>query len=353
MSVAASWRQELRDLCKEDPAALCDPVPSWNNMPVPPPTELQQKLLAAAAMVRERLDVQHPEGVPSRDKLFFASSFEQVNTKNTTTATDTHETTSQRRGFCNWLIPGHLMIGQYPGQNPLWDGPSAAAVESHLQRMTRDARISVFCSLQSETPAQDDHSAWEQLPSQSQPQQATPSCGQCFLQPESIRRQLPRPFCQYAPLVERYCADNSNHHAAETEAPVFLHSPLADLSVPESQEPLQHLLLQLLECMNRNLDHNEESAAAIYIHCWGGRGRAGLVGACLLTLLWPHLSAQTILEWVQTAYETRLGHDQLAEEFAHSPQTRPQRAYVRAFCHEYQQLFQQHYCSQLQQQHKE
>ena len=42
--------------------------------------------------------------------------------------------------------------------------------------------------------------------------------------------------------------------------------------------------------------------SALYLHCWGGRGRAGLVGACLLSLLRPELDGAAVLDTVQRAY---------------------------------------------------
>ena len=40
------------------------------------------------------------------------------------------------------------------------------------------------------------------------------------------------------------------------------------------------------------------------IHCWGGRGRAGLVGACLLVRAYG-ISAEEALKRVQTSFDTR------------------------------------------------
>lgn len=40
------------------------------------------------------------------------------------------------------------------------------------------------------------------------------------------------------------------------------------------------------------------------MHCWGGRGRAGLVGACLLAALYG-LGAEEALERVQRSFDTR------------------------------------------------
>ncbi len=42
----------------------------------------------------------------------------------------------------------------------------------------------------------------------------------------------------------------------------------------------------------------------IYAHCWGGRGRAGTLGACLLGYIYG-LSAEEALMRVQRAFDTR------------------------------------------------
>jgi hypothetical protein len=306
MSVTTAWNQNLRQICNNDDNYL-----RWSKANrterirfvskpcssiAMTPTKLQRKVLDAAEAVRETLS---SNAVPSPEELFFDSSFNK---------------SGHPRGFCNWLIPGVLMVGQYPGQNPLQDGPCAEAVASHLQRITR-AHVSVFCSLQGETPPQTMDECWEDH--------------KAYLKPE-FRQELPRPFVQYAPLARHYC---------KVVEPVFLHKPIEDLSVPESQEPLLKLLLQLLEHMRTSSE--KPQPVAVYVHCWGGLGRAGLIGACLLALIYPHLSSKQILQWVQTGYATRLGHEHLEEQYAYSPQTCPQRAFVETFVQEYQELYQQ------------
>lgn len=61
----------------------------------------------------------------------------------------------------------------------------------------------------------------------------------------------------------------------------------------------------------------------LYVHCWGGRGRAGTVGAVLLAKLYG-LSADEALERVQRAFDTR-------GENRKSPETDEQHAFVRRF----------------------
>lgn len=44
----------------------------------------------------------------------------------------------------------------------------------------------------------------------------------------------------------------------------------------------------------------------VYLHCWGGRGRAGTMAACVLISLYG-LSSQQALKHIQAAYDTRAG----------------------------------------------
>ena len=51
----------------------------------------------------------------------------------------------------------------------------------------------------------------------------------------------------------------------------------------------------------------------IYIHCWGGRGRAGTVGAATLSTMYG-LSAKESLERIQKAFDTRNDGNRLSPE---------------------------------------
>jgi len=208
---------------------------------------------------------------------------------------------SAQRGFCNWLIPQTIMIGQYPGMNPEFNGPSSKECQLHLQNMVQDAKISLFCCLQTEVPSQDDDIGWKS--------------GEVYLESEYARREFPRPFTRYGPLAQSL-----------TESQLtFLHNPIEDLNVPTCNDALLTLLSQLLghlEC---------EENRTIYLHCWGGRGRAGLIGSCLASLLFPELSSKEILDWVQGGYDTRSGAESMGEGLKRSPQTEQQRWFVREF----------------------
>ena len=60
----------------------------------------------------------------------------------------------------------------------------------------------------------------------------------------------------------------------------------------------------------------------LYVHCWGGAGRTGLVAACLLGALYPSIAVEEALERVQ-AYFTARG------EPGYSPETDAQVQQVR------------------------
>jgi len=218
------------------------------------------------------------------------------------------------RGFCNWIVPGIIMVGQYPGQNPEANGPTEAEAADHIRSVVADAGIRTFCCLQSEVPAQDDDGAWKK---------AETGGGGVYLDGYA-RATWPRPFTWYSPMVRQVLDDMDG----VAEAVRYLHVPIEDLTVPDSSGELYGLLSQLLAIMNKKLD---SSGGGIYLHCWGGRGRAGLVASCLLSLLYPEVDATQILDLIQGGYDSRAGADRMPEALSRSPQTEEQRDFVRRF----------------------
>ena len=194
------------------------------------------------------------------------------------------------------------MLGQYPHCQPAPGGPSAADAEEHLAAVLA-AGVTAFTCLQAELPSQDDDS-W-------------PSDGMPFADPE-LRARWPDPFVRYKPSADSLAAQLSK------PVPTYLYCPIVDLSTPKSTETL-------LEVLAGMLAHYEAGGQAIYVHCWGGRGRAGTVGACLLSLLRPELDGNAVLQTVQAAYNTRAGASTMPGQLKRSPQTEAQRCYVKAF----------------------
>ena len=189
------------------------------------------------------------------------------------------QTTVVQRGFCNWLIPNLIVIGKYPGLNPETNGPTSNECRLHIQSMVKDAQISLFCCLQTEVPSQDDDVGWSK----------GEGWDEAYFEPECLRREFPRPFTHYGPLAQSFAGSQST----------FLHHPIDDLSVPSSNGGLLLLLSELIQHLEIN------NHTAIYLHCWGGQGRAGLVGCCLASLFFPELSSTEILDWTQSGYCTR------------------------------------------------
>jgi alanine transaminase len=62
----------------------------------------------------------------------------------------------------------------------------------------------------------------------------------------------------------------------------------------------------------------------MYLHCWGGRGRAGTVGACVLGTMYG-LSGEEALDRVQRAFDTR------NDGGRKSPETPEQQNLVKAY----------------------
>mmetsp|Transcript_21135 Transcript_21135/g.43134 ORF Transcript_21135/g.43134 Transcript_21135/m.43134 type:complete len:427 (+) Transcript_21135:8-1288(+) len=243
---------------------------------------------------------------------------------------------STKRGFCNWLLPQTVMIGQYPGQTPETYGPSMKECRRHIQTMVRDANISLFCCLQTEVPPQDDRDAWTFHGNSGEGGED----GEIYLEPWAARREFPRPFTRYGPLARSLAEDPS--------ALTFLHCPIEDLSVPSCRDEVVSILWRLLCHLDGDFDGVGGNDAvgvvagdgcqdptlakrAIYIHCWGGRGRAGLVGSCLISLLFPELTSSQVLEYTQCGYDTREGADRMPVGLRKSPQTEEQRRFVREF----------------------
>lgn len=213
------------------------------------------------------------------------------------------------RGFCNWILPGKIMVGQYPGLAPEVPGPSEPEVRNHLKSLLLNANVNCFVSLQSEIPAQNDWIAWNK------------GQGRIYLDPYS-RRQFPKPFVHYAPLVQQIV--QSEDLLFGDKVPItYIHWPIEDLATPQGSmyDLLDKLLTKLID----------DERTCVYIHCWGGRGRAGLTAGCLMSLLYPNVDGTAILDHIQRGYDSRLGADQMPFELRQSPQTEAQRQFVREF----------------------
>lgn len=301
----------------------------------------KRNLLQQASNFRQIINCQRSPSLstllpPPSSLLYYSSSYKQK---------------TGPRGFCNWILPNYIMVGQYPGTTPEISGPLLDEVQDHINLLVKrskpldtrnnsagatdgtGANICMFCSLQDEVPSQNDYDAWDR------------NNGKVQLPVGGGREDFPRYFSHYAPMVvESLVAQTPNltkdQDSLDESYIQFHHAPILDLSTPDSSS-LLNLLSTLLESLILQNPHGETEeknginshggGGAVYIHCWGGRGRAGLVSACLLSLIFPELSAEKCLDWVQRGYDSRDGARFMSPGLRKSPQTATQRLFVRDF----------------------
>mmetsp|Transcript_110255 Transcript_110255/g.195198 ORF Transcript_110255/g.195198 Transcript_110255/m.195198 type:complete len:286 (+) Transcript_110255:68-925(+) len=193
------------------------------------------------------------------------------------------------RGFCNWLVRNSMIIGRYPCCDPT-GRPTLIEARSHMRFLVEND-VTTYVCLQAELPPQT--GVW--------PADGVKLEGMGFT----------NNFVNYASIAAEEAM------SLERPTPIFLHFPIKDMNVPSWE-----LLVQILDSLLVRLRDD----GCLYIHCWGGMGRAGLVGACMLSLLQPELGPEEILICTQAAYDSRSG-----SSGARSPQTWMQRALVRDF----------------------
>ena len=175
----------------------------------------------------------------------------------------------------SWLIPGYVLCGSYPGACP-------GRPQHNDLAQVRDTGVSTFVCLQEELPPQD--APW--------PENGVPN------------------------LSERakFAAGNFlNYRSAAGEDASYVHFGLPDLSVCESLDSLDEIVCDLRKRI--------EAGDKLYIHCWGGRGRTGLIAACLLGSLYGDMDAEEALQRVQCYYDLR---QPLARDFSAARKTSPE-----------------------------
>lgn len=166
----------------------------------------------------------------------------------------------------NWLIPGRVMCGPYPGIDGINFDEKKASI--NLSNILKDG-IDVFVCLQQELQSQDD---------------SGPGFANHPYFPE---------FGNYAWLMRKHKL---------TKRPLsFFHFPVADGKVPGWKDFCRHITILIeLIVQGRNL----------FIHCAGGHGRTGLYAACLLSALYSRIQdPEEILYFVQHAHNLRRAHD--------------------------------------------
>jgi hypothetical protein len=195
----------------------------------------------------------------------------------------------------NWLIPGRVMCGHYPGSCPSRPA-ERAAVEERMQHLRGIGGVNTFVCLQHELLPQDSHWPDEGIP-----------------KGESLSERAKWSTANF--LNYKEAADASGGGATAK----FAHFGMEDMSVADSLDELDSVVCDLAQRVH--------DGDVLYLHCWGGRGRTGLVAACLLGALYPELSAEQGLERVQRYYALRQQDSYGIVKT--SPETDEQRQQVR------------------------
>lgn len=111
-------------------------------------------------------------------------------------------------------------------------------------------------------------------------------------------------------------------------SPIFLHYGVRNMKTFQSKRGLVHLVSDLAKRIR--------GGETIYLHCWGGQGRSGLVSACLLMKLYTDIDADMALNY--TAGFCQLRNVEGKEVSYSSPETEDQKEQVREFCKDLRDL---------------
>ena len=190
----------------------------------------------------------------------------------------------------SWLIPGHVLCGRYPGSCP------SRPVDRETQRARLAAireHATTFVCLQSELPPQDAPELW-------------PDGGIGGQSGNAVAPQT----AKFQPYFDD--ARDAEH----------VHFGIVDRDVA----PSLAALCDAVDGLQRRVLRGE----VLYIHCWGGQGRTGILAACLLGALYEELvDAEEALERVQQIFRLRE-----PDKGGASPETDPQRDQVRDWFYE-------------------
>lgn len=190
--------------------------------------------------------------------------------------------------YNNWIIPGYIMCGPFPG----CDGLTYNEYTS-CQNLTQilNSGIDTFICLQDEISPQDG----------------------------SIGKLLKPSFYWAFPKLINY-----SFFLQERSNIKYIHWPIAD----------QHALSldTLIQNISKIIDMLNEGRR-IFIHCAGGHGRTGIYSACLIALL-ENCDAHQALKQTQERHDSRHKWDgrQQPESIVLSPSSKLQRELVKEFC---------------------
>lgn len=123
-------------------------------------------------------------------------------------------------------------------------------------------------------------------------------------------------FTPYAEIAQKLAGDR---------AIKFLHFSIPDMWIAEDEALLGFFEKELLV----EVERISKSQEALYIHCWGGHGRTGVLAAILIGLLYG-LTGDEALAHIHKVHALRLDYfDRVSSSPYPSPQTDEQKAQVQ------------------------
>lgn len=203
-------------------------------------------------------------------------------------------------------ITKDTFLGPHPESNKVIDGLYAGAFPSDINDLRNDINliqilnrdVSVWVSLQKELD--ENCPKWKWLQTGVRP---------------------------YMVDVRKILQNKSRYELLKTEnvEAEFLHLPIKDLQTTDD-----HMVIQLAKKLVRMYFQGKK----IYIHCWGGHGRTGVV-VCIILYLMYGLTADQALEYCEKVHQQRQllavvwSYEMSEEVYVTSPQTPTQFEQVR------------------------
>eukprot|EP01083_Nonionella_stella_P231412 817146_1 len=189
----------------------------------------------------------------------------------------------------HWVIPGVLLQGQRP--------------EAHeIRKIVTEANCSTFVCLQAECAPED---------------------GSILLDDGGVQDWKKCERTDYDAYGEEVRAITKD--IGVSTAPTFLHYGIKDMHIAKSIDGLEHVVTHLAKRI--------QSGEIIYLHCLGGKGRAGLVASCLLIELYQ-IDANSALEYIDAFCQLRnveVEDVQKRSCIYMSPETKEQKEQVKEY----------------------
>ena len=249
--------------------------------------------------------------------------------------TDSYAETHSFSDVAHWIVPGALLVGRYPYIEPSRCSDREVG-EEQVRDLLERGGVRRFVCLQGELPPQGEMPVGGVrgfLPySPTATLIAAALSGPPSLEVmEGLRNPHLDAFLPPRRKADRHAKD-ANHVGAEAERHrvdiSFSHRPLDDMQVPSTTLEIRGIVdEEIAPFLKRQKEEGRnDGGGAVYLHCWGGRGRAGMVAAAALARLYG-VPAEEALARVDRALKTR-------EPEGRAPQTDEQVEFVRQFAGE-------------------